>query len=361
MLAAGGTGGHIFPAIAVGQKLREIGWTPYIITDRRGKGMIPQDYPCLTIAAASPIAPNMFVRLGRLSRIGIGLISAMSVIAFKRPRLMIGFGGYPAVAPVIAARVLRCPVMLHEQNATLGRANRFLLRFANHLAISWPRSFDQSTTPKITTSVTGTPVREAFHEIGKTAYVPPAETGAINLLIIGGSLGAEVFGKTVPEAICRFPPELKSRLRITHQVRAEQTELVKTRYDGDNIDAEIKTFITDMPEAMAKAHLVICRAGASSVAELVAAGRPALLVPYPHATDDHQTANAKTIDNIGGGWLTPEHEMSAGSLGGKIATLVTDPARLNTAAINIRQLATSDSAKHLAETAIAMIGAKVAA
>jgi UDP-N-acetylglucosamine--N-acetylmuramyl-(pentapeptide) pyrophosphoryl-undecaprenol N-acetylglucosamine transferase len=349
ILAAGGTGGHIFPALSVGEVLIEAGWRPVFITDARGRHMIPDGYSCVTISAASPFASSLWLRGWRLMRLGLGLIMSALTILLRRPKAVIGFGGYPAVAPVLAARGFRLPVMLHEQNASMGRANRFLAKRAKMLATSWPvtKGIDNEKTAKIV--VTGTPVRAAFHQIGQEGYNPPQENGPVRLLIVGGSLGASIFGDTVPEAISRLPEDLKKRLKLVHQVRAEQTEAVRERYQKNGIDAVITTFIKDMAKEMRQAHLVICRAGASSVAELAAAGRPALLVPYPNAMDDHQTANAQVIHDIGGGWLTPEAEMSAGSLAGKIATLTSDPARLTIAATNALQLAKPEAAHELAE------------
>jgi UDP-N-acetylglucosamine--N-acetylmuramyl-(pentapeptide) pyrophosphoryl-undecaprenol N-acetylglucosamine transferase len=349
MLAAGGTGGHIFPALAVGEYLTDQGWTPVFVTDKRGRHMIPQGLKTITISAASPFASRLHLRLWRLFRLGKGLLSSVGSILFRRPKAVIGFGGYPAVPPVIAAYGLGLPVMLHEQNASMGRANRFLARRVRLLATSWPDTKGIEPSNKTPVVITGTPVRAAFHHIGEGGYTPPDDNKPVRILIVGGSLGAKVFGETVPEAISRLPDDLKTRLQLVHQVRAEQMDEVRARYNSSGINAELTSFIHDMSAEMKQAHLVICRAGASSVAELAAAGRPALLVPYPHAMDNHQTANAQVVHDIGGGWLTPESEMSAGSLAGKIAALIADPARLTVAATNIMQLAKPDAAKDLAE------------
>ena len=354
MLAAGGTGGHIFPALAVGEYLQDAGWRAVFITDRRGKHMIPKHFTAITIAAASPFAENWWQRMARLSRLGFGLLAALIAIIMRRPKAIIGFGGYAAVPPLVAARGLGVPIVIHEQNASMGRANRFLVRFAKKCATSWQHTKGYAQNNHVPTIVTGTPVRAAFHRLGVDGYQPPNDEGIVRLLIIGGSLGASVFGDTVPEAISRLPAALKARLHIVHQVRTEQIAAVEERYKQNGISAKITPFIADMAHEMAEAHLVICRAGASSVAELAAAGRPALLVPYPDAMDDHQTANAKGIHDIGGGWLIPEAEMSAGSLAGKIAALVADPARLTIAATNVLQLAKPQAAADLAEHVLAL-------
>ena len=354
MLAAGGTGGHIFPALAVGEYLQDAGWRAVFITDRRGKHMIPKHFSAITIAAASPFAENWWQRISRLSRLGCGLVAALGAIIMRRPKAIIGFGGYAAVPPLMAARGLGVPIVIHEQNASMGRANRFLVRFAKKCATSWQHTKGYAQNNHVPTIVTGTPVRAAFHRLGMDGYQPPNDEGMVRLLIIGGSLGASVFGDTVPEAISRLPAPLKTRLHIVHQVRSEQIAAVEARYKQNGISAKITPFIADMAHEMAEAHLVICRAGASSVAELAAAGRPALLVPYPDAMDDHQTANAKGIHDIGGGWLIPEAEMSAGSLAGKIAALVADPARLTIAATNVLQLAKPQAAADLAEQVLSL-------
>lgn len=354
MLAAGGTGGHIFPALAVGEYLINHGWSPVFVTDKRGRHMIPKEYKTITISAASPFALRLHMRLWRLFQLGMGLLSSACTILWRRPKAVIGFGGYPAVPPVIAAHGLGLPVMLHEQNASMGRANRFLAKRVRLLAASWPDTKGINQDNKTPVIITGTPVRAAFHQIGENGYTPPQDDAPVRILIAGGSLGAKVFGETVPEALSRLPDEIKARLKLVHQVRSEQIEDVKARYEASGIDANITTFIHDMGAEIKQAHLVICRAGASSVAELAAAGRPALLVPFPHAMDDHQTANAKLVHDIGGGWLTPEAEMSAGSLAGKIAALIADPARLTVAATNIMQLAKPDAAKDLADHIISL-------
>ena len=227
------------------------------------------------------------------------------------------------------------PAILHEQNAFFGRANRFLARHAREIALSWENTSNIPETEKSKVFIAGMPVREAFRST--PAYTPPPATGEIRLLIVGGSLGAKVFGETVPEAISRLPAALRQRLVITQQARKDQIDAVRSQYEKAGVRAELHEFITNMPEHLGQTHLVISRAGASSVAELAASGRPALLV-LPGAMDDHQTANAKTVARVGGGWCIPETEMSAGSLAGRIAALVTSKDELKRAASAISQL-----------------------
>ena len=352
MLAAGGTGGHVFPAVAVAEQLRHAGYQPVFITDKRGKAMIPSDFSTTSILAASPYGSAFSTRLKGLTKLAIGTLQTMVMMAVTRPRAVIGFGGYPAVAPVIVGHIMGKPTMLHEQNAFFGRANHFLAQYAKRIALSWHNTRNIPNAMMAKTHVAGMPVRHAFEVIPD--YTPPADEGDINLLIVGGSLGAAIFGKTVPEAISRLPADLRQRLNITQQVRQEQIENVTQKYKAAGIRCSIAPFIDDMAAAMAEAHLVIGRAGASSVAELAAAGRPALLVPYPHAMDDHQTANAEAAVAVKGGWLIPEQEMSAGSLAGKIATLITSPAVLKDTAHHIRALNKTNAAKAIADHVLAL-------
>ena len=342
-IAAGGTGGHVFPAIALAEQLRALGHNPSFITDHRGKAMIPKSFAKSAIFAASPYGNTRFKRLKGLIKLAMGAVQTAAIMMIKRPHLIIGFGGYPTVAPVIIGQALGKPTMLHEQNAFFGRANRFLAPYARRIALSWPdtKNIPENCTSR--TEISGMPVRQAFHKIASQPYVPPHDEGEITILIIGGSLGAEIFGLIIPQALSRLPIEMRKRLHITQQVRKSQQLSVQEHYDNAGIKADLSPFIKTIAEDMANAHLVIGRSGASFVAELVVAGRPALLVPYPHAMDDHQTANAQAIEAIKGGWLIPEKEISAGSVAGKIATLISSPQMLSEAAKNIKALSQSNA------------------
>ena len=342
LIAAGGTGGHVFPAVSVAERLHEDGFRPVFVTDRRGYRIIHSSAPSFTIhriMAASPYGSTASKRLAGMTQLGLGLLHSVAIMLWHRPAAVIGFGGYPSVAPVMLGHFMGRATLLHEQNAFFGRANRFLARFVQTIALSWAETANIPAEAVSKTALTGMPVREAFSKTGQQGYTPPGD-GVVNLLIVGGSLGARVFGDTVPEAISRLPAALKDRLRVTHQVRQEQIKEVEQCYRNASVKAEIMPFITDMPRRMQAAHLVIGRAGASSVAELAASGRPAILVPLPQAMDDHQTANAETVVEAGGGWCIPETEMSAGSLAGRIASLLDEPSKLSKAArcmLNLEQ------------------------
>ena len=358
-LAAGGTGGHVFPAVAVAEQLNQQGFRPVLITDHRGRKIIgkpPKGMIVNTIAAASPFGETRTKRLKGLVQLGLGSIQALLLTLWHRPKAVMGFGGYPAVAPVIIGSILGCPSIVHEQNAFFGRANRFLARHARAIGLSWENTNNIPQKEQHKVFMAGMPVREAFHKT--PTYLPPSPDGEIRLLIVGGSLGAKVFGETVPEAISRLPAKLRKRLAVTQQVRSDQMEAVKQQYDSADVKADLQLFITDMPDQLSKTHLVISRAGASSVAELAASGRPALLVPYPDAMDDHQTANANTVADVGGGWCIPEIEMSAGSLAGRISALVSNPEELARAALQINKLNPGPAAVILTEHASALIMGK---
>ena len=357
LLAAGGTGGHVFPAVAVAEQLKEMGMKPVFITDRRGKPMIPAPFNATRILAASPYGSTRGQRIKGLMKLAFGAMQTTLLMMMYRPKLVIGFGGYPAVAPVLIGKGFGCRTMLHEQNAYFGRANNFLAKYVNTIAFSWQGTKNISEDNVQKSKVMGMPVRHAFHDIGTKDFVAPQDGEEVRILIVGGSLGAEIFGETVPEALSRLPDELRGRIKITQQVRDGQMEDVKATYAKAGITATLAPFIHDMADEMAKAHLVVCRSGASSVAELAASGRPSILVPFPGAMDDHQTANAKAMTDIGGGWLIPESEMSAGSLAGKISTLITSPEKLTLAAEAARQLHQGHAAALIAEEICRQVGA----
>jgi UDP-N-acetylglucosamine--N-acetylmuramyl-(pentapeptide) pyrophosphoryl-undecaprenol N-acetylglucosamine transferase len=354
LLAAGGTGGHVFPAVAVAEQLRQLGHRPIFITDWRGKRMIPKEYNRISILAASPYSTKLTTRLKNITKLAFGLLQATLSLCWHRPKVIVGFGGYPAVAPVLMGRIMAIPTMLHEQNAYFGRANCFLARYVNRIGLSWQATKNIPSQAAAKTVLLGMPVRKAFYQINTEGYRPPTNQDEIRILIVGGSLGAAVFGSTVPEAISRLPEDIRKRLNITHQARENQINAVCQRYDQAGISANVSRFIDDMAAEMATAHLVIGRGGASSVAELVAAGRPAMLVPYPDAMDDHQTANAEAVVKNGGGWLIPESEMSAGSLAGKIATLITTPEQLSKAAESILDLNAHEATGLIVDQIIAL-------
>jgi UDP-N-acetylglucosamine--N-acetylmuramyl-(pentapeptide) pyrophosphoryl-undecaprenol N-acetylglucosamine transferase len=351
-LAAGGTGGHVFPALAVAETLQAQGHQTLLFTDRRGAAMVSGTaFAC--IAAASPFQPGLWRRLRALVLLSSGaLVTALRLLA-KRPAVMIGFGGYPSFAPLLMAWILRIPTLVHEQNAFLGRANRLLAKRAGHLALSWQ---DTANLPDGTHCVTsGMPVRRAFFDhAGPTA----TKSKSLHLTVLGGSLGAGIFADLLPPAIAALPASLRARLRLTQQCRAAQIDTVRTTYKAMGVDATMAPFFDDIPGILATSHLVIGRAGASSVAELAAAGKPAILIPLPQAMDDHQSANAAQLVAVGGGLCLSEADLTADELAQMLtqmlAKMLGDTDALVQMGRRARALAMPDAAANIAAYAVAL-------
>jgi UDP-N-acetylglucosamine--N-acetylmuramyl-(pentapeptide) pyrophosphoryl-undecaprenol N-acetylglucosamine transferase len=347
VLAAGGTGGHLFPAEAVARLLVEHGAAVHLLTDRRADAF----------AASVPGVAVDLVRAGQLgggplhaayglAELALGMMQARRLLRRLAPAAVVGFGGYPSVPTMLAAAQLGLPTLIHEQNVVLGRANRLLAPRARRIATGFPAVQGLRQADRARIVHTGNPVRPAIHAGGAAPYAPPGET--IELLITGGSQGARVFSEVVPPALALLPIELRARLHVSQQARPEDKDTVTAQYQALGIAGDIESFFSDMPARLQHAHLVICRAGASTIAELAVAGRPAILVPYPYAMDDHQTANAGEFAKSGGGWMMPQTDFTPASLADRLAALFADPAGLATAASAARNFARDDAAEHLA-------------
>ena len=292
VIAAGGTGGHFFPAEALGAELRARGRRVVLMTDARSGGEHSPVFPQTHVLNGAGIVGRGPTRAARAAiALAAGTFQARAILAALRPAVVIGFGGYPSVPPILAARLLRHRprILLHEGNAILGQANRSLARFADHLALGMPET--RRLPPGKPTTVTGNPLRPGIvaHD-----YHPPEPAGPINLLVTGGSQGARVLSTGLPPALARLPAALRARLHITQQCRAEDLETVRAAYAASGIQAELSPFFTDMPARLATAHLFIGRAGASTIAELTAIGLPAILIPLP-SVDSHQRHNAEAV------------------------------------------------------------------
>jgi UDP-N-acetylglucosamine--N-acetylmuramyl-(pentapeptide) pyrophosphoryl-undecaprenol N-acetylglucosamine transferase len=283
-----------------------------------------------------------------LAELMLGFVQARRLLRRLCPAAVVGFGGYASVPALLAAAQLGLPTLIHEQNAVFGRANRLLAPRAKRIETGFPAPIGLRTADCGRAIPTGNPVRPAIRTVGGTPYAPPENNGPIELLVVGGSQGARFFGEAVPPALVSLPAELRTRLRVSQQARPEDLPAVVAHYQAGGMVADIKSFFDDMPARLKRAHLVICRAGASTVAELAAAGRPAILVSYPHAMDDHQTANAAAFADAGGGWAIAQHEPSPAALAAQLAALLAEPARLVAAAAAARRFARDDAAEHLA-------------
>jgi UDP-N-acetylglucosamine--N-acetylmuramyl-(pentapeptide) pyrophosphoryl-undecaprenol N-acetylglucosamine transferase len=349
VLAAGGTGGHLFPAEAVARILVGSGSEVHLFTDRR-MDAFAETVPGVTVnqVHAGRIGGGAFRTAAGLVELAVGFIEAHRRLRRLAPAAVVGFGGYPSVPTMLAATRLGLPTLIHEQNVVLGRANRLLASRVRRIATGFAVTVGLRPADESRAIHTGNPVRAAIHAVGALPYVPPATGEPVELLVVGGSQGARFFGEIVPAAFAELPSELRSRLRLSQQARPEDVAEVAATLQTLGVAAEVKTFFDDMPERLARAHLVICRAGASTLSELAVAGRPAILVPYPYAADDHQTANARVFDKEGAGWRVAQKDLTPAGLADRLVDLLSDPAGLLAAAGAARRLARDDAAEHLA-------------
>lgn len=350
-LCTGGTGGHIFPAEALAEVLLQRGHEILVITDNRFDERYQGNLASVPVHSLPLSVPSggILARAASLFSIAKGVMSAGSFLYDMRPDVVVGFGGYPSFPGMFAATNRKFPTILHEQNAVLGRVNKFLSNLVTAIATSFDQVHGLPESARSKVVVTGNPVRKVFSEIGTGPYSPPDGEGTIRLLITGGSLGASVFGEVVPDAIAQLPKGLIDRLHIVQQCRKDDEAAVVKRYERLGIPAKVAPFFQNLPEHMEQAHLVICRAGASTVAELATAGKPSILVPYPHAKDDHQTTNAKALADAGGGWILQQHLFTAENVAHRLQNLLQDPGQLAEAAKAAKQTAKTDAARKLAD------------
>jgi undecaprenyldiphospho-muramoylpentapeptide beta-N-acetylglucosaminyltransferase len=351
LLAAGGTGGHVFPAEALASVLMERGWRLGLATDRRGQtyGGTLGSLETFRIAAGGIAGRGLLSKARAVAELGLGVIQARAILKREKPDVVVGFGGYASVPAVVAATLLGRPAIIHEQNAVLGRANRLLAGRVGRIATSYAQvgHLDPSWAGKVVH--VGMPVRAAIAALRDAAYAGISDGQPIRVLVLGGSQGARILSEVIPAALARLPEALRTRLEVAQQCRPEDLEMVRAAYAGTGITATLDSFFADVPERLASAHLVIARSGASTVAELTALGRPAILVPYPHAIDDHQTANARAVDEAGGAWLMPQPAFTPETLAGRLESLFTQPGTLARAAGCARAAGRPDAAALLAD------------
>ncbi len=350
VIAAGGTGGHFFPAEALAAALMARGERVVLMADARSGGLASPVFANTerhVIAGAGLSGRGAKRALQGGAALLRGVAQARKILKDLQPGAVVAFGGYPAVPPVLAARSLRDRpvILLHEQNAVLGRANRFLARAADRLLLNFP---DTLKIPGgIETAVLGNPVRPAIAVLSGEGYAPPDEK--IELLCLGGSLGAKIFGTLIPAALALLPAELRGKIKLTQQCRTEELPAAQATLREAGIEAELSPFFDNVAALLARAHLVIARAGASTVAELSVAGRPAILIPLPGAIDDHQRANADALVAAGGGWRLDQNGLTAEILADKIETLLNQTELLTTAAAASGRYGRPDAASRLAD------------
>lgn len=361
VLAAGGTGGHVFPAEALAVHLLQRGDSVYLFTDPRGRTYEAR-FPGVTIEripSGSPSQGGLFARLRALAALAAGVLAAWYRLRRMKADVVVGFGGYPAFPTMFGAMLAGIPTVLHEQNAVLGRVNRLLLPWTDALATSFAETRGVADKDRSKLRLVGNPVRPGIAALYNGSYPSIDADAPIRLLVTGGSQGAQVFNDTVPAAIDQLPLALRQRLSVTQQCRKEDISRVEARYAQMGVRAQLTPFIEDMPLELALAHLCIMRAGASSVAELAVAGRPAILIPFPHALDDHQSANAAPFAASGAAWLLPQTDLDDDRLAALLRDLLIDCTQLEKAAARARKLARPTAISDLADLVTTCGGAKI--
>ncbi|MHA6263897.1 UDP-N-acetylglucosamine--N-acetylmuramyl-(pentapeptide) pyrophosphoryl-undecaprenol N-acetylglucosamine transferase [Arenibacterium sp. CAU 1754] len=324
IIAAGGTGGHMFPAQALAEAMLQRGWRVRLSTDERGArytGGFPHSTEIVEVPSATFARGGLLAKAMVAPRIVAGVLKTTAQMLRDRPDVVVGFGGYPSIPALGAATVLRLPRMIHEQNGVLGRVNQIFASRVAHVACGvWPTDLPEG----VEGIHVGNPVRNAVLCRAGAPYIPPGDY-PMSVLVMGGSQGARILSDVVPSAISMLDPALRKRVRISHQARAEDHDRVSAFYTEHGIEADVQPFFHDIPNRLSEAQLVITRSGASTVADLSVIGRPAILIPYAAAAGDHQTANARGLVEAGGAILIPEKLLNAASLAEQVTTVLTHP------------------------------------
>ncbi|ATQ68389.1 MULTISPECIES: undecaprenyldiphospho-muramoylpentapeptide beta-N-acetylglucosaminyltransferase [Methylosinus] len=354
LLAAGGTGGHLFPAQALAHALGARGVPVELVTDERAL-RYGGEFPARamhTISAATPRGGSAIDKARAVALLGLGTLQALRHLLRMRPRAVVGFGGYPSVPPLFAATLLRIPTVLHEANAVMGRANGFLAQRVDAIAAGFPLAgAPAALAGKIT--VTGNPLRPAALAAAQRPY-PDFADGKLRLLVTGGSQGARIMADIAPPALELLPQELRERIELTQQTREEDLARVATAHARAGIVSQIAPFFADLPERIAAAHLVVARAGASTVTELAVIGRPSILVPLPHALDQDQAANAAVLAEAGAAEVVAQKDFTPQWLAARIADLFAHPELLAERARAARAVGVADAAERLADLVLAL-------
>ena len=356
MLAAGGTGGHLFPAEALSHVLRAQGIRVVLLTDPRGAGFAV-DFPAdavIPVPSATPSGRSLSGKVRVGLDIGKGVLAARRAVKELKPALLVGFGGYPTVPPVLGAALGGVKTMIHEQNAVVGRANRFLSRWVDAIGTGFAEVGGLSPAASAKCSHVGNPVRPAV-VAAASAYPWPGE-GTFQLLVFGGSQGARIMADILPPAIQLLTPQERARLFITQQARNEDFDRVSGIYAQLGVRSEIAPFFKDLPVRMAQAHLVVGRSGASTIAELTVIGRPAILVPLPGALDQDQAANAAVLEKAGGAIRILQPEFTPRRLATELSGLLRQPAHLTVMAESAKSAGIPDAADRLARLVVKVAG-----
>jgi len=348
VLAAGGTGGHLFPAEALAHELLDRGHKVVIFTDKRGHAFksLGERAP-IHIVSSATLSGGIIGYAQAVLDMSIGVVQAVALLLKYKPSLVVGFGGYPSFPGVLAAQALNMPTILHEQNAVLGKANKVLTWRAQQIALSLPNTQGLKSADKAKTVVTGNPVRPGIIAVRDEPYTPPS--GQLRIFITGGSQAAKVFADVIPAAVLKLPADLQKRLFIVHQCREDAAAEVEKRYRAANIHAEVKSFFSDMPERLKTCQLFIGRAGASTVAEIAAVGRPAIFVPYPGHADMQQKHNAAVLAEKGGAWIVLQPDFTPEKVAAQLQEFLQTPDVLEKAAAAAKSCGQPEAAKNLAD------------
>ncbi len=356
LLAAGGTGGHLFPAEALANVLVARGYRVDLVTDHRVSGYLDK-FPAgevHVVPADTLRGGNPFRLMLTLFRLGIGMLRSVMLLRKIKPVAVVGFGGYPTLPPMFAARLLSIPTVIHDANAVMGRANRLIAKFSRAIATGYPRAAEGRLERKATH--TGNPVRPMVAAAAQQDYPALSQTSPLKLVVFGGSQGARVMSEIVPGAIALLERKFQRRLEVVQQCRDEDLRATEAVYLRIEVKHELAPFFTDLPAKIAAAHLVIGRSGASTVSELAAIGRPAILVPLPHAIDNDQLANASALAAAGGAIVIRQNEFTFERLASELTTLFGDPERLPAMAKAAKAEGRIDAAERLADLVVKVAG-----
>ena len=356
ILAAGGTGGHMFPAGALAKELKAQGYDVHLLTDNRGLVFVPQltEMEVHKIPAATVYGGGVFALPLRMFTLLVTLLVSISLILRLQPKVIIGFGGYPSFGPVIGGLLLRRPVLVHEQNAVLGRVNRLAARLGSSLATSYTNTVNVPVAAAERLRKTGNPLRTAVLKAAQGGYRFLSRSRPFDLLVFGGSQGAKIFSDIVPQAIAQLPESQRKRLRVVHQVRKEDMRSALNTYASMGIYAEIRDFFDDLPTRMRRAHLVIARGGAGTLAEIAALGTPSIIVPLAGSLDQDQTHNAREMAAAEAAVLMKQSSLTPAALAGALEPLMADETRLQSMSDKARKFGELDAVGRLTRYAVCL-------
>lgn len=353
VLAAGGTGGHIFPAQALAEALEKEGYRAVLITDKRtGKYPVSFQKENVFHIVSRSLSGGICAKISAVIKNGYGYVQARKLLKELKPIAVVGFGGYPSFPTMYAAIHIKCRTIVHEQNSVLGRVNRAIGSKVDMIATAFAevRHIKDSDHAKV--HYVGNPIRKEVAALISFPYPDIGENEHFQLLVTGGSQGAKVFGEVIPQAIAMLSPETRKRLRVDQQCREEELPIAKKRYEEAQIDADLAPFFNDVASRLAKAHIVIARAGAGTVTELAIAGKPSILVPLPYAMDNHQHYNAKILSENGAAILMPQKKFTAEEVAKVLEALLSNPNTLMTMSEKARKQAKSDAVESLLKLVI---------